>query len=113
MPEEITYHMDEHVPTAVTRGLRARGVDVVTAQESRLLAASDEEHLDQAAAEGRVIFTQDADFLRLHAKGAEPRWHRLRPPADPDWGRHPRPHVDLSSARAEGYAQSRGVPVSL
>jgi len=69
VPEEIKYHMDEHVPTAVTRGLRARGVDVVTAQESRLLAASDEEHLDQAAAEGRVIFTQDADFLRLHAKG--------------------------------------------
>jgi uncharacterized protein with PIN domain len=61
--------MDEHVATAVTRGLRARGVDVVTAQESRLLAASDEEHLDQAAAQGRVIFTQDADFLRLHAKG--------------------------------------------
>ena len=69
MPEEIKYHMDEHVATAVTRGLRARGVDVVTAQESRLLAASDEEHLDQAAAQGRVIFTQDADFLRLHAKG--------------------------------------------
>ena len=50
--------MDEQVPTAVTRGLRARGVDVVTARESSLLAASDEEHLDRAAAEGRVIFTQ-------------------------------------------------------
>ena len=69
MPEEIKYHMDEHVPTAVTTGLRARGVDVMTARESSLLAASDEAHLDRAAAEGRVIFTQDADFLRLHAKG--------------------------------------------
>lgn len=69
MPEEIRYHMDEHVPTAVTRGLRARGVDVVTAEGSGLLAASDEEHLAQAATQGRVIFTQDADFLRLHTKG--------------------------------------------
>ncbi|MEA3376614.1 MAG: DUF5615 family PIN-like protein [Chloroflexota bacterium] len=41
----------------------------MTAQGSGLLAASDEEHLAQAAAEGRVTFTQDADFLRLHAKG--------------------------------------------
>ncbi len=69
MREEIKYQMDEHVPTAVTTGLRARGVDVVTSQGSGLLAASDEEHLAQATADGRVIFTQDADFLRLHAKG--------------------------------------------
>lgn len=39
MPEEIAYHTDEHVPTAVITGLRARGVDVVTSQESGLLAA--------------------------------------------------------------------------
>lgn len=69
MPDGIKYHMDEHAPTAVTTALRARGVDVVTSQGSDLVAASDEEHLVQAAAEGRVIFTQDADFLRLHAKG--------------------------------------------
>jgi hypothetical protein len=44
-------------------------VDVLTAQERDLLTASDETHLTVAASEGRVIFTQDADFLRLHAQG--------------------------------------------
>jgi hypothetical protein len=61
--------MDEHVPSAVTMGLRLRGLDVLTAQESGLLAASDEDQLTLALSEGRVLFTQDADFLRLHASG--------------------------------------------
>jgi len=61
--------MDEHVPPTVTEGLRRRGVDVLTAQEAQKLAASDEEHLAFARAQERVIFTQDADFLRLHAAG--------------------------------------------
>jgi predicted nuclease of predicted toxin-antitoxin system len=61
--------MDEHVPKAVTDGLRRRGVDVVTIQELGLQAVSDTQHLEQAAQEGRVVFTQDADFLRLHAAG--------------------------------------------
>ncbi len=29
--------------------------------------ASDEEHVALAVREGRIIFTQDADFLRMHA----------------------------------------------
>ena len=33
------------------------------------LGATDEEHLTFALAEGRVIFTQDDDFLRLAAGG--------------------------------------------
>ncbi len=61
--------MDEHVPTAISQGLRHRGVDVLTTQEAGLLSVSDEEHLKFAAETGRVIFTQDADFLRLHAAG--------------------------------------------
>ena len=69
MSEKIKFYMDEHVPTAVTTGLRLRGVDVLTAQECDLLAASDETHLAWATRKGRVLFTQDADFLRLHAAG--------------------------------------------
>lgn len=61
--------MDEHIPKAVTEGLRRRGVDVVTVQELGLQAADDKRHLERAAEEGRVVFTQDADFLRLHAVG--------------------------------------------
>jgi predicted nuclease of predicted toxin-antitoxin system len=36
-----------------------------------MLGASDQEHLAFARREGRLLFTQDADFLRLHALGAE------------------------------------------
>jgi uncharacterized protein with PIN domain len=68
MAEHIKFYMDEHVPRAVTEGLRRRGVDVLTTQEAAMLEA-DEQHLAVALSEGRVIFTQDADFLRLHAAG--------------------------------------------
>lgn len=65
----IKYYADEHVSRAVIRGLRQRGMDITTVSEAGLLGASDIAHLDWAASEGRVIFTQDADFLRLHAAG--------------------------------------------
>ena len=68
-PEHIKFYMDEHVPKAVTKGLQRRGVDVLTVRERGTFAASDEEHLTLAAEIGRVLFTQDADFLRLHAGG--------------------------------------------
>jgi predicted nuclease of predicted toxin-antitoxin system len=42
-------------------------VDVTTVQELGLQAAEDALHLERAAQDGRVVFTQDADFLRLHA----------------------------------------------
>jgi hypothetical protein len=61
--------MDEHVARAVVLGLRRRGVDVVTVVEANLLGATDEEQLAFARSEGRVFFTRDADFLRLHASG--------------------------------------------
>lgn len=69
MEEKIDFYMDEHVHPAVTAGLRRRGVNVLTAQEAGLLNTPDEQHLTMAAELGRVIFTQDADFLRLHASG--------------------------------------------
>jgi len=34
-----------------------------------MMGASDEAHLELALREGRVIFTQDADFLRLATAG--------------------------------------------
>jgi predicted nuclease of predicted toxin-antitoxin system len=69
--ERIKLYTDEHVPKAVTRGLRERGVDVLTVSEAGMLGASDQEHLAFARREGRVLFTQDVDFLRLHASGVE------------------------------------------
>ncbi len=71
MAERIKLYTDEHIPRAVVRGLRERGVDTLTVSEAGMLGASDEEHLAFARGEGRVLFTQDDDFLRLHASGAE------------------------------------------
>lgn len=69
MAERIGFYTDEHVPKAVARGLRERGVDVLTVAEAGMLGASDGEHLALARREERVLFTRDADFLRLHAAG--------------------------------------------
>ena len=69
MGQKIRFYTDEHVARAVVRGLRQRGVDVLTVPEAGMLGASDREHLARAQAEGRILFTQDEDFLRLHASG--------------------------------------------
>jgi hypothetical protein len=63
--------MDENVPAAVTNGLRLRGVDVVTTQDTNMLGASDQAQLELATRLGRVFFTQDADFLGLQRQGFE------------------------------------------
>ena len=73
MADRIKFYMDEHVAKAVTEGLRRRGVDVVTVQELGLQAAEDQQHLQRATQEGRVVVTQDTDFLRLHAAGISHR----------------------------------------
>jgi predicted nuclease of predicted toxin-antitoxin system len=69
MPRTIRFHLDENCHHAVALGLRRRGIDVTTTPEAGLLSATDEEQTAHALAEGRVIFTQDRDFLRLHAAG--------------------------------------------
>ncbi len=56
---------DECWDRRVSEGLRRRELDIVTAHELNLLGASDEVHLERASASGRVIVTQDSDFLRL------------------------------------------------
>jgi hypothetical protein len=69
MVDWIKYYTDEHVSKAVINGLRQRGLDVETTTEAGLLRAMDLEHLIYARDTGRVIFSQDDDFLRLHAQG--------------------------------------------
>lgn len=71
MAQKIKFFTDEHVARAVVRGLRHRGVDVLTVQEANMLGASDQEHVEYARAESRVVFSQDQDFLALHASGLE------------------------------------------
>lgn len=59
----IRLYMDENVRGTVVRGLRQRGVDVVTAQEDGRAATPDPEVLTRATELGRVLFTQDDDLL--------------------------------------------------
>lgn len=66
---KVRYYTDEHIARAVVRGLRTRGVDVQTVADADKLGAADEQHLEHARVEGRVIVTHDTDFLRLHAQG--------------------------------------------
>jgi hypothetical protein len=67
MPRTIRFHLDENVHRAIAEGLQRRGVAVTTTPEAGLIRASDEAQVAYALTEGRVIFTQDRDFLRLHA----------------------------------------------
>jgi len=59
----IPLYRDEHVPRAITTGLRLRGVDVLTVQEDNFSGKSDRELLDRALALKRAIFTNDVDHL--------------------------------------------------
>lgn len=54
MGRRVSFYTDEHVAKTVIRGLRGRGVDVMTVAEAGLMGASDEEHLARALKDGRV-----------------------------------------------------------
>ena len=65
--------MDVHVPRPVTDALRARNIDVLTAQDDGMDEAEDATLLDHATALDRFLVTRDKDFLlevrrRLSAK---------------------------------------------
>ena len=59
----IALYMNQHVPRAITVGLRLRGVDTITAYEDGASNMGDPELLDRAGVLERVLFTQDDDLL--------------------------------------------------
>jgi predicted nuclease of predicted toxin-antitoxin system len=69
MARTIRFHLDECCDPANAYGLRRRSIDVTTSQEAGLLEAEDEEQAAYGLAQNRVVFTHDADFLRLQAAG--------------------------------------------
>jgi predicted nuclease of predicted toxin-antitoxin system len=69
MPQSLRFHLDEHVPASVAAALRRRGIDVTTAADAGLLGAEDDDHLACALAQGRVVYTNDEDYLVLHDRG--------------------------------------------
>lgn len=59
----IAFYMDQHVPRAITVGLRLRGVEVLTAYEDGASELEDSELLNRAGEVGRALFTRDDDLL--------------------------------------------------
>lgn len=63
----LALYFDQHVPGPVARGLRSRGVDVLTADEDGNRDMEDELLLTGATLLGRVLMSNDADFRRITA----------------------------------------------
>ncbi len=66
---DIRFYIDEDsMDQALIRALRARNVDVVTVQETNTEGRLDEEQLDLATSQNRVLYSHNiADFCRIHA----------------------------------------------
>ncbi len=60
--------MDQHVPRAISVGLRLRGIDVVTAFEDGASEMNDSELLNRASELGRALFTQDDDLMSFSSR---------------------------------------------
>jgi hypothetical protein len=69
MADTIRLYLDEDAQqSSLIRALRARQVDVQTAQEAGLVGVPDEVQLAHAAEEKRVILTFNrGDFVKLHS----------------------------------------------
>jgi hypothetical protein len=67
----LAFHLDEHVDHAIARGLLARGISCTTTTDAGLRGASDESQIGFALDEGRVIVTNDPDFLALANSGMQ------------------------------------------
>ena len=63
----LAFYLDHHVPVAIAVGLRQRQIDVLTAQEDGRADWDDDRLLERTFELGRVVFTQDRDFLVLAA----------------------------------------------
>ncbi len=62
-----TFYLDEDVSVLVATLLRARGFDVVTARDEKMLAQEDIDHLTRAVTLERCVFTHNrVHFENLH-----------------------------------------------
>jgi hypothetical protein len=61
-------YADEHVLSAIVQALRQRGMEVVTVQERQGEGTDDADVLAEALRDGRIVLTNDTDFLVLAAR---------------------------------------------
>lgn len=63
----VKFYLDESLSPEILKQLRLQGIDVIRGP----LRAQDLRHLRNATAMGRVVCTEDKDFVRLAAAGVE------------------------------------------
>jgi hypothetical protein len=70
MADPIRLYLDEDAQrTSLVRALRARQIDVLTANEAGQVGLSDADQLAFAISQNRTIFTFNrGDFVQLHTK---------------------------------------------
>lgn len=69
MADPVRLDLDQNVLGGTAPGLRALGIDAVSAQEAGRCGLPDPDQLAFATADGRVLVTFDQDYLALHAGG--------------------------------------------
>jgi hypothetical protein len=69
----LPFYLDHHVPAAIAAGLRQLQIDVLTVAEDGRADWEDDRLLKRARELGRIIFTQDRDFLVLAARWQQDR----------------------------------------
>lgn len=69
----LAFYLDHHVPSAIADGLRQLQVDVLTVAEDGRADWDDDRLLERALELGRIVFTQDRDFLVLAARWLQSR----------------------------------------
>ena len=67
----LKIYTNESAHVGVAAGLKRRGVDAMSALDSDNLGLTDEAQLEYAARKQAVVFTHDADFLRLAQEWAK------------------------------------------
>ena len=65
----LRFHVDEHMPAALVSGARRKGIDITAPADVGLLRADDLTHLRWASLQGRMMVTNDEDFVTLHNAG--------------------------------------------
>ena len=68
-PLDLPLLTDENIAADVVAGIRARGCDVRSADEERLVGRQDGEVLERATALHRVIVTHDLAFGKVDIRG--------------------------------------------
>ena len=66
---EVQFQLDEHLENAIALGLRRQGISALTASQAHTRGTPDPDVLAVCLEAGRVIVTNDDDFLRLDAQG--------------------------------------------